>query len=299
MDHSYYLGANSRGGFVSLYQYFPGGGDAMLHIVKGGPGTGKSSFMRRLGRAAEERGLDVQYVRCSGDPDSLDGVYIPALRRAWADGTAPHVLEPRHFGVDADYVNLGCFCRTPLGAADAERIRELDRRYKSFYALAYRALCRAESREGGGAPDGEPGALLREAEGEPRPIIGPERRFLRAISCRGVLRLRAEAEKLCPVIRPVSQRALTALSRELERRRLPAIRCPLPLDASLLEAILLPWAGLGFSAEWELSGLEEALEALREAKALHDELEAVYRPHMDFEALTAFTEETVEQLFLS
>ena len=114
MNISYFLGANSRSGFYSLYSGFPPGEDSFLHIIKGGPGNGKSRFMRRIAAAAESQGLDVEYVLCSGDPDSLDGVYIPALRAAWCDGTAPHVTEPRIFGASGDYVNLGSFCRLPL-----------------------------------------------------------------------------------------------------------------------------------------------------------------------------------------
>ena len=113
MVQHYFLGANSRDGFSSLYRFFPGSGDDYCHIIKGGPGTGKSSFMKQIGQAAEERGFDVHYVLCSGDPDSLDGVYLPALHLAWVDGTAPHVGEPRCFGVDSDYVNLGSFCPCP------------------------------------------------------------------------------------------------------------------------------------------------------------------------------------------
>ena len=40
-----------------------------------------------------------------------------------------------------------------------------------------------------------------------------------------------------------------------------------------------------------------ALENLQKAKALHDRLEAVYRPYMDFAALTNFTEEEVRRIF--
>ena len=36
--------------------------------------------MKRIGAASEQAGYDVEYVVCSGDPSSLDGVYIPELR---------------------------------------------------------------------------------------------------------------------------------------------------------------------------------------------------------------------------
>ena len=140
MIQTYFLGANCGKGFVSLCAGFPPEEDAFLHILKGGPGTGKSGFMRRIGEAAEERGLDVHYVLCSGDPDSLDGVYIPALHQAWVDGTAPHVAEPRHFGADSDYVNLGDFVRLPMAEKDREEVRRLT----AVYAEAYEKLRQAK-----------------------------------------------------------------------------------------------------------------------------------------------------------
>ena len=53
----YFLGANSAEGFTSLYGGFPPGPGAFLHILKGGPGTGKSSMLRAIAAAANERGL--------------------------------------------------------------------------------------------------------------------------------------------------------------------------------------------------------------------------------------------------
>ena len=144
MIQRYFLGGNSCQGFLSLYDGFPPDPEAFLHIIKGGPGTGKSSFMRRIARRAAERGLDVQLVLCSGDPDSLDGVYLPALRAAWVDGTAPHTVDARHFGVDSDYVNLGRFCRTPLSEEDGSRVRRLTEEYRACYEQAYETLRRAK-----------------------------------------------------------------------------------------------------------------------------------------------------------
>ena len=89
----YFLGGNTVRGFVSFYSGFCRGPEDFLWVIKGGPGCGKSSFMKTIGRAAEEKGLDVEYVLCSGDPESVDGVYFPALHTGYADGTAPHVLE--------------------------------------------------------------------------------------------------------------------------------------------------------------------------------------------------------------
>ena len=89
----FFLGANSAEGFYGLYDQLL---DAKLYdliILKGGPGCGKSTFMRRTTAAMEERRLESVYIHCSGDPDSLDGVIFPAIGTAIVDGTAPHGMD--------------------------------------------------------------------------------------------------------------------------------------------------------------------------------------------------------------
>ena len=86
----FFLGANSPGGFQSLYSEFTDPDSETLYILKGGPGCGKSTLMRSVGRAAEEAGLSVEYIHCSGDPMSLDGVRVPERGLAWVDGTPRH-----------------------------------------------------------------------------------------------------------------------------------------------------------------------------------------------------------------
>ena len=106
----YFLGANSPGGFYSLYDnLFHPETDNTLYILKGGPGCGKSSFMRAIARDLEENGYAVEYIFCSGDPDSLDGIFIPELKTGFVDGTAPHVIEPKYPAVAEQYINLGTF----------------------------------------------------------------------------------------------------------------------------------------------------------------------------------------------
>ena len=68
----FYLGANSPTGFYSLYDQLLEPEQAeTIYILKGGPGCGKSSLMRRVAQAMEEKGASVEYIACSGDPDSL------------------------------------------------------------------------------------------------------------------------------------------------------------------------------------------------------------------------------------
>ena len=88
---NFFVGANSGEGFRNLFPEMVDIEDTYdFMVLKGGPGVGKNTFMREIGRCAEEAGLAVEYLWCSGDPDSLDGVVIPELRCAVADGTSPH-----------------------------------------------------------------------------------------------------------------------------------------------------------------------------------------------------------------
>jgi len=95
----YFLGGNTPVGFYSLYhQLSDPTRMRALYIIKGGPGSGKSTLMRRVERHAREAGLDTELVLCSGDPDSLDALLLPQLRAALVDGTAPQgVVSKGHF----------------------------------------------------------------------------------------------------------------------------------------------------------------------------------------------------------
>jgi hypothetical protein len=107
---SFFLGANTPEGFFSLFSelYSPENG-WRLYIIKGGPGTGKSTLMKKIAAAADKRGLFCERIYCSSDPGSLDGVIIPSLKISIADGTPPHTLEPKYPGVSEKFVDLGLF----------------------------------------------------------------------------------------------------------------------------------------------------------------------------------------------
>ncbi len=105
---TYFLAANSGEGFISLFNelYNPREG-WKLYIIKGGPGTGKSSLIRKICQKADEKGYFSNKIICSSDPDSLDGAIIPELKIAICDGTSPHIMDPVFPGVSETIVNLG------------------------------------------------------------------------------------------------------------------------------------------------------------------------------------------------
>ena len=278
MTHEYFLGANSSRGFYSLYSSFCSGEGDYLHIIKGGPGTGKSSFMRRIAKAAEERGYNVEYVLCSGDPDSLDGLYIPALRRGWVDGTAPHVTEPRCFGCDGDYVNLGLFCRTPISPEASHYVSLLNQRYKACYSTAYdylkaAALLRKDRLNSQLQPRqqneirGTIQAILDDAGEKQKGTALFIPRFLHALCCKGDLYLKDSISQLCKRCYVVSNNSeastVLRIAAELASGYVSKlIVCPDPLEPELFEAVLLPELELGFvSAAYGIEWAEELLPA--------------------------------------
>lgn len=325
MISAYFLGANTRHGFRSLYDNFPPNGS--LHIIKGCPGNGKSSFMRAIADAAEANGLSVERIYCSGDPDSLDGIYLPERSEAWVDGTAPHTVEPRFFLAQADYVCLSAFCRRP-SASEATEIREHTESYQKEYALAYHALsvCGEMNdalftlRPEENAPKLK--ALLHSilsAQPVRSPTDGSERSvFLRAICARGIYTLPGVLSEYKSVVRFDSlclrdRDALKLLSAMLDEGE-DRILVYDPLDPVHLDAVLLPSRSLAFcssdfpaenaeviSLDAELSpeasafasigeiAQHTALQHLQCAKKEHDLLEKVLHPLVDFEALQIYT----------
>ena len=123
-----FLGGNTPLGFFSYFDHLIRPGRAQrLYIIKGGPGTGKSSFMKSVAEAFLESGYDIEAFHCSSDPESLDAVRIPAIEVAWLDGTAPHTIDPAFPGIFDEIVDFGAFLDPTVllhqkrGAADPGR----------------------------------------------------------------------------------------------------------------------------------------------------------------------------------
>lgn len=258
----FFLGANSASGFYSLYDEFCSAPEDLLHIIKGGPGTGKSTFMKQIGKAAEAHGLDVEYILCSGDPESLDGVYIPALHIGWADGTAPHILEPRQFGVNAVYEDLGRFCKINELADSHDKISKLTDAYKQCYQTAYQYLQAADAIHKANTIHLPP-AIETKIRMRARSKIKRElsfvhgnghatKRFISAISCQGIHTVNETINTLCSRMcvlssnHGIEQIFFHEIAKELEASKASYYLCPNPLSPNLTECIILPAEQLCF-----------------------------------------------------
>jgi len=105
---NFFPGGNTSRGFHSFYRYILGQDEARRIIcIKGGPGTGKSSLMKKVGNYFNDKGYNIEYHHCSSDNNSLDGLVIKELNVAILDGTSPHVVDPINPGAVDEILNMG------------------------------------------------------------------------------------------------------------------------------------------------------------------------------------------------
>ena len=141
----YFAASNSGSGFKSYFnELFFNNDIKRRYIIKGGPGTGKSTLMRRVGERAEREGRDVEYYYCSSDSSSLDGVVVDSSTAIF-DGTSPHSYDTVLPGAVDEIVDLGRFWNSDALSRVSEQIRNISSVKKSCYGRAYRYL--AASRE--------------------------------------------------------------------------------------------------------------------------------------------------------
>lgn len=123
---SSFMGANSPIGFCSFFEeiYNPYK-NHHPYIIKGGPGTGKSTLMKKVARKAEEKGYETELIYCSSDPQSLDGIIVKDIGVSVIDGTSPHTLEPKFPGAVENIINTGDFWDKKKLAEKSDLIRSL------------------------------------------------------------------------------------------------------------------------------------------------------------------------------
>ena len=332
MKQTYFLGANTPEGFRSHYGVlFRDPRIRRLYILKGGPGCGKSTLMRTVSAAAQAKGCDVEEILCASDPDSLDGLIVPKVGLAIADGTAPHVLEPPLCGLGACYLDLGAFY-DPVGVAQAaDALHKAAAENEACRRLAQEALCAVGAADRGCRQLAEAALpkdfytqtaaeLLPPLPAPAAPEAAPLDRFCAAITPAGLRTEppRAAVRVLLQDSRGLSDPLLRAVEKRYREAGYQTVRGwdPLRPDSLLsvripsldtLYAVSSPWFPVGGQAAAQLdldarsvpaaacqqqhaaafsrlrsAALETALRLLAEAKQRHDQLEAAYRPYVDF-----------------
>lgn len=346
----YFMGANTPQGFVSRFDEM---GDRQrgwrFTVIKGGPGTGKSTLMRKVTEAVAPRCPVVEQVYCSSDADSLDGVIFPQHRLAIADGTPPHAMEPRYPGAYENLASLaGCWDQEQLYNNRAAIFDLTDRisschRESVSYLYGADALLGEVRQMAAQASSKEKIQRLaqRLAKNELPKREGPGEETVRLVSAvtnKGHIcftdTIQAQAPKLYLLDDPWGYAAPQLLA-QLRQLALDAghqvVTCVCPMAPfTRIDHLLLPQLGLGFATrnrfhpvdlpahrviharrfadadqlaarklriKFLLRGAENMLEQasarIADAKALHDQLEAMYGAAMDYGKVEEVTREVV------
>lgn len=140
----YFAAANTRYGFYSLYDEIYSERELKrVYIIKGGPGTGKSTMMDRIAERASREGMHTDVYLCSSAPESVDGVIIKESGIAILDGTAPHTRDPMYPGICGEIVDIGRFWDVSRLAESKREITNLIAQKSEAYKRAYRYLAAA------------------------------------------------------------------------------------------------------------------------------------------------------------
>ncbi len=142
----YFLGANTPQGFVSRFDQLGNPDDGWrCYVIKGGPGSGKSTLMKKVAAAAEKYEPEMELIHCSSDKESLDGVILPRSKISIADGTPPHIIEPKFPGAYEVTVPLfSCWSDERL-EENRKEIVELSRSISGVHEYSVRFLSAAGS----------------------------------------------------------------------------------------------------------------------------------------------------------
>lgn len=133
--YCYFLGGTSPNGFKTRFGDVVFDTDYRTYIIKGGPGTGKSSLMKRLAKAFPD--AEKEFYYCSSDPNSLDAVVFTQSRIAFVDGTAPHTFDPEFPGAVQQIVDLGSCWNSKMLQKNKPEIISATADY-----LHYHGICR-------------------------------------------------------------------------------------------------------------------------------------------------------------
>ena len=142
--NEYFAAANGFSGFRSYFNevFNPTKFDKRF-IIKGGPGTGKSTLMKNIQNAVSDLVCECEVILCSSDPKSYDGLIITSYngrRIALIDGTAPHETDAVYPGFIDELVNLGeCWNEFYLKSKKDELLH-LNAKKKKAYKNAYNLL---------------------------------------------------------------------------------------------------------------------------------------------------------------
>lgn len=173
----YFPGNNTPEGFFSYYEYILSQREAdKIICIKGGPGTGKSTFLKKIAEKFCEAGESIDFLHCSADENSLDGILLTERNIALIDGTSPHMIDPITPGAVDSIINFGEYWNEGKIADSKEDIISYSEESSKWYKIAYNYLAAARKIADSMASVHEEGLEISEIYKLAADIIGKEYR---------------------------------------------------------------------------------------------------------------------------
>lgn len=351
---SWFLGANAPKGYYSRFdQLFTAAPKGKCFLLKGGPGTGKSTVLKKIASVLKEKGLSTELIYCSADTDSLDAVITYDGSVAALDATLPHAVEPKYPGVYETTVSLcDCWNEDIIKENGAKASAFFDEN-RHMHEEARRYISAAASLLDEAAKLGMESVYQEKAArtalrictrefGKKQHRPGTEKiRFLSAVTDKGVCFLDNTPKILCKRIYVIDDDCGASSRIFMNTVRKAALehgldiyscRCPI-FPSEKTEHIFIPSLELGFMTanrrhkfsvvpyrtihsrrftdEKKYSKnkikirfalraashlIAEAAKRMKEAKIIHDELEACYIPAMDFSLVDEKLKKIIEKI---
>ena len=267
INKNFFLGANSHQGFVSRFDQLKKPKENWkCYILKGGPGTGKSTIIKKVNNYFKKYSNNSELIYCSGDKASLDAVIFPELKFSVADGTSPHLLEPKFPGLGDKLVVLNdAICENCLSDYSDIIIEKNEKKsdsYKQSYKLLMAAASLLSDTESIVSKHTNKNKIAsfsknfcqRELKNRNKENGYNYIRFLSGITDEGVFIFENTIKTLCDEIIFVDDEYGTVCSpllKEIRDRALEygydTISCPSPLfPFSKLDFLIIPEAKIGF-----------------------------------------------------
>ncbi len=139
-----YIAANTFKGFDSYFdELIHNDENNKVYLIKGGPGCGKSTLMKKIAEFFENDNYDIEKIYCSSDPNSLDGIKIADKNIVIIDATPPHSFDMKYPGIIDNIIDISkCWNEEKLSQSK-ENIKflfdDISQRYKSVYSTLHSA----------------------------------------------------------------------------------------------------------------------------------------------------------------